>query len=81
MAHFLKKNIKEKAAQKIYFKNYSDVKNLHPYENYKTIYTCCKKLGEGMMLTKCHVIQYLHRLIIIPKSILYYQDKKLIILI
>jgi predicted dehydrogenase len=75
--NFYKKKIfKKKEIQKIHFKNYSDVKNWHPYENYKTLYACRKKLGGGVILTECHEIQYIHELFGMPKSVICYQDKK-----
>ena len=73
---FKKKNLKKKEIQKIHFKNYSDVRNWHPYENYKTLYACRKKLGGGVILTECHEIQYVHELFGVPKSVKCYQDKK-----
>jgi predicted dehydrogenase len=74
---YYKKNFfKKKEINKIHFKNYSDVRNWHPYENYKTLYACRKKLGGGVILTECHEIQYVHELFGMPKSVKCYQDKK-----
>ena len=74
--YYKKKLFKKKEINKIYFKNYSDVRDWHPYENYKTLYACRKKLGGGVILTECHEIQYVHELFGVPKSVKCYQDKK-----
>jgi predicted dehydrogenase len=73
---FKKKFFKKKEVQNIYFKNNSNVKKWHPYENYRNLYACRKSLGGGVILTECHELQYAHDLLGMPRSVICYQDKK-----
>lgn len=68
---FIKKKIK-----KIFFKTYSNVKEWHPYENYKNLYACRKSLGGGVILTECHEIRYAYDLLGMPVSVVCIPNKK-----
>jgi predicted dehydrogenase len=69
---FDKKNIK-----KIYFRNFSDVRKWHPYENYRNLYACRKNLGGGVVLTECHEINYIYELFGLPKSVRCFPGRKI----
>ena len=69
---FDKKNIK-----KIYFRNFSDVRKWHPYENYRKLYACRKDLGGGIILTECHEINCIYELFGLPKSVKCFPGRKI----
>ena len=62
LIQYLKKNIKKKSLIgtpiAAHIHHGENIKNFHPYENYKISYAANKKLGGGVILTQIHEIDY-----------------------